>query len=293
MRSFWGADDAMVVIDEMHSASRGYLRAVCDKLGIRYTVMHGEKNPLLGELMYANPEPPHIGRCQEKVRELREQYPRIIGVGMDTDSDRFGVVDEQGNYVMTNQLLPMLADYLLTAAYNGKPGKIIRNMVTTRLLDRIAAAHREPDHPPAGPGCHRHARRGIQLPGGAGRCEDAERISHLGGAGRLQIHRRCDDGRVARGAWQGAERDPERIQQVFHECLQRLLIAGEESNGMTSRGHTPDKDGLWGALLTLQMCAVREQDAGCASGSMSSPTMASWSPSAAMSRRRMSPRKRW
>jgi hypothetical protein len=28
---------------------------------------------------------------------------------------------------------------------------------------------------------------------------------------------------------------------------------------MTSRGHTPDKDGLWGALLTLQMCAVRGQ----------------------------------
>jgi hypothetical protein len=28
---------------------------------------------------------------------------------------------------------------------------------------------------------------------------------------------------------------------------------------MTSRGHTPDKDGLWGILLTLQMCAVRGQ----------------------------------
>jgi phosphomannomutase len=53
------------------------------------------------------------------------------------------------------------------------------------------------------------------------------------------------------------EANPDRIQQVFHECLQRLLLAGEESNGMTSRGHAPDKDGLWGALLTLRMCAAR------------------------------------
>jgi phosphomannomutase len=55
MRRFWGASNAMVVIDEMHSASRGYLRKVCEKLGINCTVIHGEKDPLLGTMGRDNP----------------------------------------------------------------------------------------------------------------------------------------------------------------------------------------------------------------------------------------------
>jgi phosphomannomutase len=258
LRAFWGADNAMVVIDELHSASRGYLRRACDKLGIRYTVLHGEKDPLLGELMYANPEPPHIGHCERKVADLRAAYPRIIGVGMDTDSDRFGVVDEHGRYLMMNQVLPMLADYLLTAGYNGRPGKIIRNMVTTRLLDRIAAAHPDKTLPPPD--------------------RDAIVIHAAASSYRVSLgDPKAQSGfftfvvpvgfkfiaDVMMGELQTAlaagEPDADRVQAVFHDCLQRLLIAGEESNGMTSRGHTPDKDGLWGALLTLQMCAVLGQ----------------------------------
>lgn len=257
MRRFWGAGTAMVVIDEMHSASRGYLRLICDKLQIRYTVIHGEKDPLLGELMYANPEPPHIGRCEETVRALRAQYPRIIGLGFDTDSDRFGVVDEQGRYVMANQMLPMLADYLLTNAYDGTPGKIIRNMVTTRLLDRIADENREKIIAPtdltaivthaADPNYHvtlgdpsaQSGFRSFVVPVG---------FKYIADVMMTELQ----------AALAAGEHDPKRVQKAFHLCLERLLIAGEESNGMTSRGHTPDKDGLWAALLALQMCAVRE-----------------------------------
>lgn len=255
MRQYWGAAEAMVVIDEMHSASRNYLRRVCDRLGIRYTVLHGEKDPLLGELMYANPEPPHISGCQQAVRELHAQYPRIIGVGMDTDSDRFGVVDEQGNYVMMNQVLTMLADYMLTLAFDGQPGRIIRNMVTTRMLDRVAEAHADKVIPPAD-------RDAIVIHAAAPSYEvvlgDPQRqsgfLTYVVPVGFKFI---AD---VMMGDLQTllatGEKDPKKLQAAFRKGLQNLLIAGEESNGMTSRGHTPDKDGLWGALLTLQMCAV-------------------------------------
>ncbi|HEX2949252.1 MAG TPA: hypothetical protein VHV83_06745 [Armatimonadota bacterium] len=258
MRKFWGADDAIVVIDEMHSASRGYLKKVCEKLGINCTVIHGEKDPLLGELMYANPEVPHIGRCMQTVSELRAKYPRIIGLGADTDSDRFGVVDEQGNYVMTNQMLPMLADYLLTAGYNGKPGRIIRNMVTTRLLDRVAEENADKVIPPADPNAivmHASASNyHVALGDPEKQSGFLTYVVPVGFKYIADVMMRELQDAMAKG-----ESDPKRIQQVFSECLQRLLIAGEESNGMTSRGHTPDKDGLWGALLTLQMCAVRGQ----------------------------------
>lgn len=254
----WGADDAMIVIDEMHSASRGYLRRVCDMLGLRYTVIHGEKDPLLGNLLYANPERPHTADLQRTVQEMRARYPRIIGIGFDTDSDRFGVVDEDGQYVMMNQLLPMLADYLLTLAYTGQPGRIIRNMVTTRQLDRVAVMHADKIIPPtdtaaivphaAGPEYRvmlgdPHLQSGFQtwvVPVGFKYIADIMMADLIAADAR-------------------GEQDPRKLQQLFHACLAQVLIAGEESNGMTSRGHAPDKDGIWGAVLTLQMCAVHGQ----------------------------------
>jgi phosphoglucomutase len=258
MRNFWGAENAIVVIDEMHSASRGYLRAICDRLKIRYTVLHGEKDPLLGELLYANPEEPHIERCAARVQELRERYPVIIGFGADTDSDRFGVVDERGHYMMTNQLLPMLAHYLLTAAYSGQPGRIIRNMVTTRLLDRVAEGNRAKILPPADlSAVVLHATLpGYQVALGNPAAQSGF-LTHLVPVGFKYIADVMMQ--ELQAALATGESDPGRVQKLFDTCLQKLLLAGEESNGMTSRGHTPDKDGLWAILLTLQMCAVRAQ----------------------------------
>jgi len=256
MRKFWGASNAMIVIDEMHSASRGYLRRACDKLDIRYTVIHGEKDPLLGDLMYANPEPPHIAGCQQKVRELCEKYPRIIGLGFDTDSDRFGVVDEKGNSVSTNKVLPMLAEYLLTASYTGKPGMIIRNMCTTRMLDRIAEAHKDRVIPPKDINAvvrHAAASNYKVMLGDDTRMSGFHSIVVPVG---FKYIAEAIMGELE-SAIKAGERDSAKIQALFHVCLDRLMLAGEESNGMTSRGHTPDKDGLWGAMLTLQMLAVR------------------------------------
>jgi phosphomannomutase len=261
MRSFWGSSDAMVVIDEMHSASRGYLRKVCEKLGINYTVIHGEKDPLLGELMYANPELPHISHCQDKVRELRGKYPRIIGLGFDTDSDRFGVVDDNGDYVLMNNVLTMLADYLLTAAYNGQPGFIIRNMVTTRLLDRVAEKNRDKIIPPADINtviAHATAASYTVALGNATR--QSGFLTHVVPVGFKFIADVMMSGLQKIVA--GGETDPKKIQAAFKSCLGKLMLAGEESNGMTSRNHTPDKDGLWGAMLTLQMCAVLNKTLG-------------------------------
>jgi phosphomannomutase len=258
MRAFWGDGAALLVLDEMHSASRGYLRAICDRLGIRYSVLHGEKDPLLDGLQYANPEPPHIGACEEAVRALCVDHPVILGLGVDTDSDRFGLVDEQGHYMMTNQVLPILAHYLLTNAYTGKPGRLIRNMVTTRLLDRVAAQHRERIIPPADPqAVVLHA----TFPGYVAVLGKLETQSgfplHVVPVGFKFIADAMLPELIA--TLDAGERDPVKLQRTFDECLERLLLAGEESNGMTSRGHAPDKDGLWGILLTLQACAVRRK----------------------------------
>ena len=248
--------DGIAIIDEMHSSSRGYIRYACDLLEIPHIVLHDTKDPLLGELTYANPEPPHINMLAKKVKELSAQYKgKIIGLGFDTDSDRFGVVDENGEYFMMNNLLPVLAEYMLNENYNGSPGFIIRNMATTRMLDRIAYANRDKVIPPKNNDeVVLHAKEGGYEVFIGDKKKMSGFLTHVVPVGFKYIASIMMEDLIS--ALKDGESD-DILEQKFKESLAKLLIAGEESNGMTSRNHTPDKDGLWGAVLTLQMCAVK------------------------------------
>lgn len=61
-----------------------------------------------------------------------------IGIATDGDADRLGIIDEKGNYVPANEVLVLLYHYLLK--YKGWRGAAVRNIATTHLLDRVAAA---------------------------------------------------------------------------------------------------------------------------------------------------------
>jgi len=60
-----------------------------------------------------------------------------LGLATDGDSDRFGVVDEQGN-LSPNTVLLLLARHLIKN--KGKTGAIVRTVATTHLLDNLAAS---------------------------------------------------------------------------------------------------------------------------------------------------------
>ena len=61
-----------------------------------------------------------------------------MGIATDGDADRLGIIDEKGNYVPANEVLVLLYHYLLK--YKGWRGAAVRNIATTHLLDRVAAA---------------------------------------------------------------------------------------------------------------------------------------------------------
>ncbi len=109
------------------------------KLKLPYEVLHGSRNPLLGDLPAANPEPPQLADLTARVRELHEERHPLIGLAFDADGDRLGVVDETGAYLPGNAVLALLADFLLNEAYPGEPGAVIRDFTATRLLDRLVA----------------------------------------------------------------------------------------------------------------------------------------------------------
>ena len=59
-----------------------------------------------------------------------------LGMGIDGDGDRLGVIDSNGEYISANDILVLLYYYL--HEYKGWKGPAVRNLSTTHLLDRVA-----------------------------------------------------------------------------------------------------------------------------------------------------------
>ena len=123
-----------VKYDALYSTSRGYLDTVLEHCGCELESFHTYRDVLFGGGM---PEPKG-----EQLVELSEAVTRDgadIGVATDGDSDRFGVIDEQGNMLSPNTVLLLLARHL--SKNRGKTGAIVRTVATTHLLDNLAAKY--------------------------------------------------------------------------------------------------------------------------------------------------------
>jgi phosphomannomutase len=116
----------------LYSTSRGYLDEVLQHSGVQLESFHDWRDVLFGGGM---PEPKG-----EQLVELVEAVVRDradLGLATDGDSDRFGIVDEQGNVLTPNTVLLVLARHLIKN--KGKTGAIVRTVATTHLLDNFAA----------------------------------------------------------------------------------------------------------------------------------------------------------
>jgi phosphomannomutase len=227
-----------IVIDEMHGTSRGYFRTLMNQLGVRYKVIHGEKSHKdLEKLGYASPEWPYIAPLSDAVK----RYDASLGVGFDTDADRFGIIDENGMYIKPNCILPLLIDHLLR---HGIQGKIVRTVPGSRLIDRITAANNiAKEYKP----------------------NNSITPSYIQHAFYTKTYGEENNFRGL-----SVFLEPVGIKYVIEGMLideyykvsyrpnfrNSLLLGGEESSGLTTKGHLPDKDGIWGNLLVMNMIAT-------------------------------------
>ncbi len=231
--------DKLVVIDEFHGSGRGYLTRLVGEAGVRYTVLHAERDPNLTGLDYANPEEPFINPLKEKVAATGAH----LGMGMDTDADRFGIVDQGGVFFRPNQILPMLVRYL--GVERGLKGRVIATQTGSPLIEILAGKiEGNQENEPAEdalPGYVSHPFYDIQI----GTREDRV-LEHAFlvpvGIKYIEEIRRVDRSYQAQKPLPGDWRD-------------RILIGGEESSGLTTRGHVTDKDGPWANLLIMDMLA--------------------------------------
>lgn len=264
VRTYWRQPGALIVIDEMHGAARGYLPAICDALGLPHETLHGEAVPLLGEVAFARPEPPHIDRLQRRMAKVRQRKGPAIGLALSMDGTELGVVDETGVILPASAVLALLTDYLLHEAYPGEPGMVIHDRIPMPQVDRVpdlpAYASRiiPPLYPDGVPPFMRDARYHQAF--GDPRLLYGERVFIIAAeaheltdllftpsVGMLE-HRRP-----------GTHR---RERERFERGLDRLLIAGTDHGGVTTHDHVPYWDGLWAALLVLQVCAARGESVG-------------------------------
>jgi phosphomannomutase len=123
-----------VKYDALYSTSRGYLDEVLQHCGCQLESFHTWRDVLFGGGM---PEPKGE-QLVELVAAVKAEHADL-GLATDGDSDRFGIVDEQGNVLTPNTVLLLLARHLIKN--KGKSGAIVRTVATTHLLDNFAAKY--------------------------------------------------------------------------------------------------------------------------------------------------------
>ena len=119
------------VVDPMHGAARGLLRALMTRHGIACDEIRGTRDPLFGGV---NPEPiePHVEALRRAV--LAGKYD--AGLCADGDGDRIGAMDRDGTFITPHQIFSILFWHL--AGTRGIPGDLAKTFSTTKMLDKIA-----------------------------------------------------------------------------------------------------------------------------------------------------------
>jgi phosphomannomutase/choline kinase len=125
-----------VIVDPMYGVGHLTLGIILNDARCRVDFIHDRHNPLFGGRSPA----PDLEALQMLSAFVRDGH-YDIGLATDGDADRIAVVDERGIYLPINNLLLVLYWYL--HEIKKLRGGIVRNLSTTHLLDRLAAAFGE------------------------------------------------------------------------------------------------------------------------------------------------------
>ncbi|MDD5424512.1 MAG: phosphoglucomutase/phosphomannomutase family protein [Candidatus Omnitrophica bacterium] len=120
-----------IVVDVMHGTGRGYLDHILKGCGCDVEVLNDNLDPLFGG---HPPEPAkeNIGKMLSEVKKRKA----LLGLGVDGDADRFGIVDESGRFYTPDEVIALLFKHLIET--RPRLPKVARTHSTTRLIDRIA-----------------------------------------------------------------------------------------------------------------------------------------------------------
>ncbi len=126
--------DKKIVFDPMHGAGCGYFEKLLNETELEI------------EYINNNPDATFAGRLPEptpkNLSELRKQVVNnkaVLALATDGDADRFGVIDEYGEFVQLHDLMPLLFSYLIEEKKLG--GDVVRTTSMADTIDRLAEKH--------------------------------------------------------------------------------------------------------------------------------------------------------
>ncbi len=127
-----------IVVDPMRGAGCGYLKHVLGGGRTQLVQINGERNPLFPGIERPEPIAVNLKALSEAVR--REKA--IVGLALDGDADRMGIMDENGNFLTQLQVFALLCLYLLDT--RGQRGPIVKTLTTTSMADRLGEIYNVP-----------------------------------------------------------------------------------------------------------------------------------------------------
>jgi phosphoglucomutase len=130
-----------VIVDVLFGTARDYLDTLLIKHGLKVETLHNWR-----DVMYngSAPEP-----NQQNLKTLTltvKKRKAALGVAVDGDADRFGIVDSEGRFYTPNQIISALLWYLLkTRKYIREKNFVVaRSVMTTHMIDAIANKYNIP-----------------------------------------------------------------------------------------------------------------------------------------------------
>lgn len=188
-----------VAADLLYGTGDDYLDALLESAGLKIKVINKKRDPLFGGHA---PEPNEENLKELKSIVKKESYK--LGLSVDGDSDRFGIIDADGTFIMPNQVIPILLYHLNKT--RGWKGIAARSVMTSHMLDKLAD------------------KLGIEVK------ETPVGFKYIG--------------------------------EIMTESPDDFIIGGEESGGLTIRGHVPEKDGILACLLMAEAVAMHKKSLG-------------------------------
>ncbi len=185
-----------VAADLLYGTGDDYLDTLLESAGLKIKVINKKRDPLFGGHA---PEPNEENLKELKSIVKKESYK--LGLSVDGDADRFGIIDSDGTFIMPNQVIPILLYHLNKT--RGWKGVAARSVMTSHMIDKLAA------------------KLGIEVQ------ETPVGFKYIG--------------------------------EIMTERPEEFIIGGEESGGLTIRGHVPEKDGILACLLMAEAVAMHKK----------------------------------
>ena len=120
-----------IVFDGLYSATIGYFDKLLSEEDIKYNSIH-----MMHDVNFGGGMPEPKPKFMTDLIELVKRTPNSVGFANDGDGDRFGVINENGEYVTPNEIIAILMLHL--KKNKGLSGSIVKTVGASLMLDKLA-----------------------------------------------------------------------------------------------------------------------------------------------------------